>query len=81
MHLLLVDPFRPNLSKEDRFRRHDIVMFCVKLHLSGRAAGEGVFIHNCANYRGLLSLHRGNSSSDWSLSPCVPSVHSAGALL
>lgn len=68
MHLFLVDPLQLNLSKEDRFQRYEIIRFSVKLHLSGRVGCERVFIHNWLSCRVLLSLHHGNSSSDWSLS-------------
>lgn len=67
LHLLLVDPFQPNLSKEGRLPRSEFVKFCVQLHLGGRVCGEGVFIHNCPSYRVLFSFHHGNSSSVYHL--------------
>lgn len=81
LHLLLVDPFQPNLSKEGRLQRCEFVKFCVQLHLGGRVCGEGVFMHNCPSYRVLFSFRHGNSSSGWPLSTCILSVYSTCALL
>ena len=56
MHLLLVDPFQPNLSKEDRSQRYKIVKFCIKLHLGGRVGGEGSVHTSLSKLLGTVEL-------------------------